>query len=233
MSVPHEREDTTRCTVAGLDMQTFVGPIGYDSTRVTRPVLRHGVSDGDQVRLLHPARPDEDEDARAQEAITEVERMIGELEPTVTVSSLPTPTAPFAETFGHCLDALDAAKDELVAILGGGVREIYFPLGLATLARRDRVTTVLQYGGLDGSVREINLPPLGVTLPDSVETTLAASINAERASLADLARDVDASKSSVARHVDRLTNADFVSTAYEGKAKVVEPTERGCLYCRL
>lgn len=214
-------------------MQTFVGPIGYDSTRVTRPVLRHGVSDGDRVRLLHPARPDEDEDARAQEAITDVERMIGELEPTVTVSSLPTPTTPFAETFGHCLDALDAAEGELVVILGGGVREIYLPLGLAALARRDQVATVLQYGDLDGSVRTVDLPPLGVTLADGVETTLAAVVEAERPSLADLARSVDASKSSVARHVDRLAEEGFVSTTYEGKAKVVEPTERGRLYCQL
>lgn len=216
-------------------MQTFVGPIGYDSTRVTRPVLRHGISDGDIVRLLHPERPDEEEeeDTRAQEAITDVERMIGELEPTVTVESVPTPAEPFDDTFGHCLDALDEAEGELIVILGGGVREIYFPLGLAALARRDRVETTLQYSDLDGTVREITLPDFRASLSDSVESTLTAVVAADRASLADLSRRVESSKSSVARHVDQLEEAGFVSTTFEGKAKVVEPTEQGRLYLRL
>lgn len=214
-------------------MQTFVGPIGYDSTRVTRPVLRHGVSSGDVIRLLHPERPDDDEDARAQEAITDVKRMIGELEPTVSVDSVPTPTEPFGETFNHCLGTLDDAEGELVVILGGGVREVYFPLGLAAVTRKDRLDATLQYSDLDGSVREVELPPVRTSLAENIEETLATIIENGRSSLADLAREVEPSKSTVSRHVDELENEDFVSTTFEGKSKVVEPTERGRIYLRL
>ncbi|MEZ3118207.1 CRISPR-associated CARF protein Csa3 [Halobaculum sp. MBLA0147] len=211
-------------------MQTFVGPIGYDSTRVTRPVLRHGVTNGDTIRLLHPERPEDDEDARAQEAITDVERMIGELEPSVTVESLPTPTDPFEETLDECLGALDDVDGELVVILGGGVREIYFPLGLAAVTRQEQVDATLQYSDLDGSVQEIDLPPVGTDIGDSVESTLIAIVDAERVSLADLARELDPSKSTISRHLDTLEDAHFVTTSYEGKSKVVEPTRRGKLY---
>lgn len=214
-------------------MQTFVGPIGYDSTRVTRPVLRHGVSNGDTIRLLHPERPDDDEDARAQEAITDVERMIGELEPTVSVDPVPTPTVPFEETFNRCLGTLDDAEGELVVILGGGVREIYFPLGLAAVTRKDRLDATLQYSDLDGSVREIELPPVQTNFTESVEQTLAAITKNSRVSLADLARTVEPSKSTVSRHVDKLETENLVSTKFEGKSKVVEPTERGQIYLQL
>ena len=35
-------------------MTTYLSPIGYDSARVTRPVLSEGIDRGDTVVLLQP-----------------------------------------------------------------------------------------------------------------------------------------------------------------------------------
>jgi len=55
-------------------MTIYLSPVGYDSTRVTRPILSEGINDGDRIVLLRPEGPDND--ARALEAIEDIERMV-------------------------------------------------------------------------------------------------------------------------------------------------------------
>ncbi|WP_417750568.1 hypothetical protein [Salinibaculum rarum] len=65
-------------------MTVYISPIGYDSTRITRPILSEGIDKGDQIVLL---RPDgEESDKRAAEAIEDVERMVQQIQPDVKVT---------------------------------------------------------------------------------------------------------------------------------------------------
>lgn len=95
-------------------MRTYVSPLGYDSTRVTRPVLSEGLDSGDALVLIRPDTDVDgeagDEDVRAREAVADVRRMLGEIEPDVDVSVEEVPYDDLPEATLRCSDLLRAAE---------------------------------------------------------------------------------------------------------------------------
>ena len=56
------------------DMQTFISPIGFNTTSVTRSLLEYGVEGEDDVQLIRPAT--ETDNDRAAEAVADVEQLL-------------------------------------------------------------------------------------------------------------------------------------------------------------
>jgi CRISPR-associated protein Csa3 len=207
-------------------MHTYIAPIGYDSTRVTRPVLSHGVTPDDKIVLLQPTS--ENDDGRASEAVADVERFVSELEPTVTLEPVDLQYDDFHEGIIACTGLIHQADGETVVVLGGGARDLFLALSTAALACRENVDTTLQYSDIDGQVREILLPNLTDGPSDSETQTLrAVGTSGSRPSLSDLAEQTGSSKSTIARHIQRLEEQDLVATEHQGKAKVVQLTQLG------
>jgi CRISPR-associated protein Csa3 len=207
-------------------MHTYIAPIGYDSTRVTRPVLSWGVTPDDKIILLQPTS--ENDDGRASEAVADVERFVSELEPSVTLEPVDLPYDDFHEGIITCTELIHQADGETVVVLGGGARDLFLALSTAALACRESVDTTLQYSDIDGQVREILLPNLTNGPSDSETQTLTAVKAANSGpSLSDLAEYTGSSKSTIARHVQSLEEQDLVATEHQGKAKVVQLTQLG------
>lgn len=212
-------------------MRTYIAPIGYDSTRVTRPVLSHGLDTGDVVVLLRPAT--ETDDSRAEGALTDVERMLEEIEPDVqtavervTHDDLPAATM-------ECSDLLRAADGEIVAVLGGGARDVLLPFVIATLVHTPLTDTALAFSDIDGRVREWNLPALTADVPAKTRETLAAIARAENGvSVPELTEQTGQAKSTVTRHVQRLDENGVVSTWMDGKTKYARVSLTGRLLLR-
>jgi CRISPR-associated protein Csa3 len=212
-------------------MQTFVSPIGYDTRRVTRPVLRHGIDSDDEVVVLRPASESDTE--RAAQAITDVEQYLHEVDPGLTVTVERVPTGDLEPTVTACDDVLRAARGEVVVSLGGGARDVLLPLQIATLCRVDDVDAVLFFSDLDGSVTEWSLPRLTAVVPDRARATLAAVEAAdEPVSLSAIADRTGQSKSTVVRHVKALETEGLVESTTDGKAKYVRASFTGRLLGR-
>lgn len=213
-------------------MVVYVSPIGYDSTRVTRPVLSEGIDDGDRILLLRPA--DDQADPRAQEAIDDIERMVTQVQPQISVETRYVTHDEFETAVVECSDLITEITDSLVVNLGGGPREIYLPLVTAILAHPDATEKVLQFSDLDGSVRQILLPRItgGVSQP-ALETLRSVVMTDAGIGIPDLAGRVDKAKSTVSRHIRELEEADAVRTEMHGKTKVVTPTVSGKLRARM
>jgi len=208
-------------------MRTYVSPIGFDSTRVTRPVLSRGIDSGDRIVLV---RPEAGDDQRSEEAVADVERMIGEVEPDVTLSVERVPHDDFQAATLTCSDLFRSADGDLIVNFGGGARDVFLPFTVAAMATADAIDAAVYFSDIDGVVRSIELPALGATPSDNaIETLNAIAALGGAAPLPEIDDETASSKSSVARHVDALVEEGLVTAEQRGQAKHVEMTLAGSL----
>lgn len=211
-------------------MRTYVCTFGYDSRRVTRPVLSNGLDEGDRVVLLRPdnTNTEGDENQRAETAFTEVEQMIGNVEPRIQLDTVELSPTDFDAATRQSLETLASAEGDVIAVFGGGAREIYLPFAVATMVHRDGLASVLQFGDTDHEVRSPSLPDLLTPIPDAARSTLSLLADHDgHATLPELAEASEHAKSSVGRHLDALESAGAVGTSTDGQTRVVELTLGG------
>jgi len=207
-------------------MRTYISTMGFHETRVTRPVLRHDLDNGDRVVLLRPAvEPDTD---RSADAVDYVEDMLYEIAPEADVEIEGIDESDFHRAVFECCDVLEAASGEVIVNFGGGAREIFLPLTIATILYAPAVDTALQYTDVNQSVREWDVPNLTATVPSEQWSTLeAVERMSPEVSIPDLGEELDATKSTISRHVADLADEELVTTTMRGKTKHVSITLAG------
>lgn len=194
-------------------------------------MLSHGLTSDDRLVVIRPEK--ETDDSRAKEAISDVRRLLTEIEPDVSLLTERIPHDDYESAVLACRDLLMAAEGDITVNLGGGARDILLPFTTAVLATIDHVDTVLFFSDIDGKVREWRLPRLTITVSDSIRKTLVAiDAGGGETSIPALTQSTDNSKSTVARHVDTLESNDAVVSHREGKTKHVSLTLTGQLLLR-
>jgi CRISPR-associated protein Csa3 len=210
-------------------MQTFISPIGLNTTSVTRSLLEYGIDSEDRVQLVRPATATDDN--RAAEAVEDVERLLQEIEPTISVSVETVPHDDFENAVMTCSDLLRTASGEVVVSLSGGARDVLLPLTVATMAHESTVMTTLGYSDIDGQVREFGLPSVSTMPSDGALETLQAVSDANSpVTLPELADNLEAAKSTITRHISSLEDAGYVTAWTEERTKHVSITLSGRLY---
>ena len=210
-------------------MQTFISPIGFNTTSVTRSLLEYGVEGEDDVQLVRPAT--ETDNDRAAEAVADVEQLLQEIEPTISVTVETVPHDDFEAAVMRCSELLRTAAGEVVVSLSGGARDVLLPLTVATVAHDATVATTLGYSDIDGQVREFGLPTVSTTLSDgALETLRAVADTNSSTTLPQLASNLEAVKSTITRHVSSLEDAEYVTAWTEDRTKHVSITLSGRLY---
>lgn len=209
-------------------MRTYISPIGFNSTSVTRPVLSTGLDTDDRIVLVRPE--EETDDSRAEEAIGDVRRLLAEVEPEVTLATERVPHEQFDRAVLRCRELIRAAEGDLIVNLGGGARDVLLPFSTAVLAESHRVDRALLFSDIDGRVRKLELPRLTASISDSERETLTALDRAGgESSVPELTDGTQRSKSTITRHVDSLESNDAVRTHRDGKTKHVSITLTGQL----
>lgn len=212
-------------------MRTFVSPIGYNSTSVTRPLLSYGLDSGDSIVLVRPV--EESDDNRASEAIADVERLLSEIEPEIDLVTERVAHDDLGAAALACSDLLAAAVGDVVVNLGGGARDVLLPFAFAAVTHAADLETVLFFSDVDGAVREWDLPRLAEAPTGPERETLTVVAGADGPiSLSALTDRRDVSKTTIARHVDELETVGAVRTRADGKAKRVEARLGGSLAVR-
>lgn len=212
-------------------MRTYVSTLGFHETRVTRPVLRHGLDDEDVVVLLRPAT--ETDDDRGSDAVDHVEDMVDEISPGASVVTEWIDHSEFETAVLECSDVLRAAEGDLIVNFGGGAREIFLPLTIAVIAHARRIDTALQYTDIEQQVQTWRVPNLTADVSERVWPTLARIAECDDAvSIPELTTQSEASKSTVTRHVQELAEAELVDTYTEANTKFATVTAAGQLLLR-
>jgi len=209
-------------------VKSYIAPIGYDSTRVTRPILNQGVEQDTKIELLVPTTAAED--SRGNQAINDVRQIIEQIEPKIVVQTTTVPYDDFEAAIEVCDSTIADAEGEIIVIFGGGPRDIFLPLTIASLFRKDQIHSSYQFSDIDGQVRERTLPNLITDIPTETEGTLEAIYDLKPpASLTEITDALDISKSTVTRHVKLFEQQGVVTTETQGKTKVVQLTLTGRL----
>lgn len=212
-------------------MRAYVSPIGYDSSRVTRTVIGHGLETDDRIVLLRPAV--EMDDNRASQAVRDVRQMLSQVEPDVRIDLEEIPHDDFEVGVRRICDVLEDIDGELIVNLSGGARDIFLALATASIVHHGRVDRYLSYSDIDGEVRPVNLPDLVVDTPKASFETLAVIESKNGAvSISELTEARDIAKSTITRHLQQLESRGLVSTWQEGKSKYADITFTGHLHVR-
>jgi CRISPR-associated protein Csa3 len=209
-------------------MRTYVSTLGFHETRVTRPVIKHGLDEGDRVVLVRPA--EEGNSKRATDAVGYVEDMVEEIEPGATVTVERVDAAEFTTAVLQCSDILVAIdrEREVIVNFGGGAREVLLPLLIGAVLHAPLVDRAFQYTDVDQEVRELSVPNLTAQIPSNAVDTfeLIATFDGE-ITLPDLAGKSDRSKSTIGRHVDELADVDVIRTRMETNTKYISLSQTG------
>ena len=209
-------------------MRTYLSPIGYNTTSVTRVLLSRGIEAGDTVVLLRPAS--DADNGRGKEAITDVTRMLEEIEPDLSVEVERIPHEQFPTAVLTCSNLLRAAEGHVIVNLGGGARDILLPFTIAVLAHASQIDTALMFSDIDGQVREWELPLLTADISRSTQETLERiADNDDSVTVPQLDEQVSAAKSTITRHVSLLDESGLVQTWIDGKTKHAQITLTGKL----
>jgi CRISPR-associated protein Csa3 len=209
-------------------MRTYISPIGYDTRRVTRPVINRGLDSEDELVLLRPGGETDTE--RATQTIADVEQFLQEIEPNYRQRVEHVVTDSFEETVRDCCQIVSDVGDdrEIVVSLGGGARDILLPLTVAALVYARRIDAALFFSDLDNSVQEWTLPDLTARISDRAFRTFEVIVEADGwLSLSTITEETEQSKSTVIRHVNDLESSNVVVADTSEKAKRVRATFSG------
>ena len=209
-------------------MRTYISPIGYDTRRVTRPVINRGLDSEDELVLLRPGGETDTE--RATQTIADVEQFLQEIEPNYRQRVEHVVTDSFEETVRDCCQIVSDVGDdrEIVVSLGGGARDILLPLTVAALVYARRIDAALFVSDLDTSVQEWTLPDLTARISNRAFQTFEVIVEADGwLSLSTITEETEQSKSTVIRHVNDLESSNVVVADTSEKAKRVRVTFSG------
>ena len=209
-------------------MRTYISPIGYDTRRVTRPVINRGLDSEDELVLLRPGGETDTE--RATQTIADVEQFLQEIEPNYRQRVEHVVTDSFEETVRDCCQIVSDVGDDrkIVVSLGGGARDILLPLTVAALVYARRIDAALFFSDLDNSVQEWTLPDLTARISDRAFRTFEVIVEADGwLSLSTITEETEQSKSTVIRHVNDLESSNVVVADTSEKAKRVRVTFSG------
>lgn len=201
-------------------MRVYISPIGYDTRRVTRPVVNAGLSPADSVHLLRPNQEADTE--RAMQAVTDVEQLLQEIEPNITCTVSRITTDPYEDTVRQCCNYIESVSgdNETIVSLGGGARDILLPLTIAAIVLSDTIDRTLFFSDLDGIVHEWDLPNLTAQIPTRTSDTFEVIVDTGKwISLSELAEQTGQSKSTVIRHVQDLEAAGVIESDSQEKSK--------------
>jgi CRISPR-associated protein Csa3 len=208
-------------------MQTFIGPLGYNETALSRPILQSGLQANDKVIPVRPGGEDERGDA----TITDLERLLTEIEPTVTVEESQVPHDDFEQAVRKAHELFQTSEGQVIGIIGGGAREIVLPVLVAATASADRLVETYTVADVDGQVRSITLPNLAVPIPRNAWSTLKSIARLQdedgQVTVGDVSADTVASNSTVSKHVTKLEAAGALRSEKHGKYKILELTLSG------
>jgi CRISPR-associated protein Csa3 len=211
-------------------MRTYLSAIGFNSTSVTRPILSHGIDTGDEVVLI---RPNQVPDSRAEEAIEDVERLLQEIEPEISLTTEQITHDDFETALLESSDLIRAAEGDRIVSLGGGARDVLLPFAIAATTHVRLLDTVLFFSDLDGPVQEWSLPRLTASIQETTAATLQTIVDTDDGiSIPELTNRTGVSKSTVTRHVTTLANKGAIETWTDGKMKYAQATITGRLLLR-
>ena len=212
-------------------MQTYISPIGFNTTSVTRALINHGIEGDDTVVLVRPT--EKTDDNRGAEAVADVKQLLQEIEPEAEFVITRVTTDSFEQTVQECCGIFSKIphRNETIVSLGGGARDILLPLTISSIVFAKQIDRTLFFSDLDNEIQEWSLPRLTAQVPERTLESFEVIASTEGwISLSSIADRTGQSKSTVIRHVNDLEDAGVLESDTSDKTKRVRIAFSGELF---
>lgn len=195
-------------------MTTFVSTLGFDTSHLYSRIVDEDVRDGDHLILVRP----DDGDSRGEEAVQQIEGMLGKLEEDITTELLTFDPNDFETTARSLVEVLDNVDDELVVNLAGGDRALIIPLTLAVMSTSATVSSTHVRSDVTRESQNVDLPTLRTSLDDRNSEVLRYVLGNGAVSNRRIASATGMSESTVSRRVETLEEMGYVDVQ-DGKGR--------------
>lgn len=216
-------------------MTRFISPLGFSGHRVTRPIIAHGLTTGDEVILLQPEQKTEAAAGRGKQALRDVESTLTGTVHSLELTQETLPADDFETAVDICQQALIRDRPPVVC-LGAGATDVWLPLVTATFAEMEAVADVMVYSDVENTAMKQSLPDLTVQIPGRVRETFAtirrATDTNESVSMEAICEVSNDSRSTISRHISTLEELGLVTAKRQQRRKHVRLTLAGRLASR-
>lgn len=216
-------------------MQTFISPLGFDTSHILALTNRYGIKKEDQIYLLQS----DNEEIRAKNAFEDIKNVISKLEKNIKIEKVILNHRDFQSMVFKIFDIInDSSKSGIhetpvIINLSGGPREILVALTTSANILSNKIAHCTQYSDIDRELREIKIPFAKKQNEDSYKVINLIQNNNNSVSLGEIALQLQFSESKVSRICARLNAEGYITTKKIGKTKMAEVTFSGKLAIKL
>lgn len=215
-------------------MTRFVSTVGFSGHRVTRPIIAHGLTAGDEVGLIAPEQNEASAQERMEHAIRDVKETLGGVVHRVEIRTHQIAVDDFLSATDRVSGLLTDGPPPIVC-LGAGATDIMLPVFVATLGHHKYVQDIMLFSDLERGGINPQVPDLTARIPGrttDVFRVLATRMGGPSVTVSELAEEADRSVSTVSRHVDALAGEGLVQKHRDEQSKTVSLTITGRLFAR-
>lgn len=207
-------------------MKVFIATIGWTEWPAASAIIAHGLSRGDRIILLTPAKRDE----RSKAAVEEISNFVSKFVPSVEVSEIQIPIHNPVEAISIIAKLIKKETKrggKIIVNLSGGMRALVIETMLAlTLIQTNNIAVELR---TEDKV-DIQIPRVWGSLAGlSLKEEQALKVVGERAapSLGDLAGELKVSIATAHRLLRRLEGLGAMASRKVGRERRIELTQVG------
>lgn len=201
-------------------MVTFVSNLGFDTSQLYQCMLNYGMDSGDHVILVRP----EDDSARGEEAVEQIESMLRKVDPDITTEVVEVDPNNFDVAAEKLVDVLNRQDNELILNLGGGDRAILVALAMATVTTSTNVRAVTLLSDVTRDRQEIDLPNYPEPDKEKEREVLSFILDEAPVSNSEVVNELGYSESMVSRIISELEDKGYIKVTSEGRSNLIKPT---------
>jgi CRISPR-associated protein Csa3 len=205
-------------------MKTYITLSGFDSSQIVSLIVKYGIEGGDRLILI---RPEIETDHRGESTVQAVRDLSRQIDSSIELQIHRVNHQDFEEMVMSLKDLIENAKDQVIANLSGGPREIFLAFTIACLTRSDMIFKTTSYSDIDRSLREIILPNITAPLEERQKQILKDVFENQPTTISGIAQRLSVSESTISRQVARLADQKALDLVQKGKTKEIRITLTG------
>lgn len=202
-------------------MTNFIFTLGFNTSALTKCLVREDVDEGDIVHIL---RPSGERDDRGKQAVNDVEEFlskIGKID--LKVHNLH-PDTPYRSTI-KIIDLINQDAQRIVVGITGGGRELVLPLVISTITLSKKIDDFYAFTDVDQRLRKFEIPNL-LFKPDEKDIKILEKTKKTKM-IKNLAEELELSQSTISRRCSKLLENKLLESKRKGKNKTFKITTPG------
>lgn len=202
-------------------MTTFLLTLGFDTTAITKCLVKENVKENDKVIIL---RPSGEKDDRGKQAIKDIEDFLSKIGNVELITKNFHPATPF-KAAAEIISLINNMEEDNVVGITGGSREIILPFLIGIISKTRKINEFYMFSDIDRRLRRYDLPNL-LFNPDKKDLSILLSTKKYKR-MHILAENLDMSQSTISRRCSKLKENKLLKSKRKGKNKMFKITKYG------